>query len=139
MSVARQHQVIDLALATRAQIDHFADIGKMVGYGVPRNLARCFGLGNHIQKVVPLRVAQQVLNVACQPKLDAAIGLLGVTFKRRGQRINEFGFHALSFCNAFAIRGSGLTLYGDITGDIKFVEKHANNRLFVRFTNEIRF
>ena len=66
--------VVDLALAARAQVDHFVDIDKMVGYRVAGDLARGPGLRNDGREIAPLGVAQQMLHVPRQPVLNPAVG-----------------------------------------------------------------
>lgn len=91
--VAGQHDVVDFALAAGPEIDHFPDIGKMVGNHVAGDFARRFGLGHDVEKVVPLRVTQQVLKIAREPVFDARFRLLGMAFESVGQFVNQFGFH----------------------------------------------
>jgi hypothetical protein len=64
----------------------------MVLHRVTGDLARRFGPDHHIEEVLPLRVAQQVLKVACKPVFDAGFCLLGVPLEGLGQRMYDFGF-----------------------------------------------
>lgn len=41
--IAGEHHIVNFALATRAEFDHFPDIRKMVGNVVARHLAGGFG------------------------------------------------------------------------------------------------
>lgn len=83
--MAGEHDVIHFAPAAGAQIDHFADVGKMVANRMARYLAGRARLGHDIQEVVPLRVTEQVLQIARQPGPDAAIGLLRVRLEGGGE------------------------------------------------------
>jgi hypothetical protein len=74
--VTGQHQVLDLALAARAKIDHFGDLNKMVGNWMFRYLAGDCGFGDNAREVAPLGVSQQMLNVARQPVFNATVRLL---------------------------------------------------------------
>ena len=52
----------------------------MVRDAVARNFTGGFGLDDYGNKIPPLIVAEEVLDVAGEPLLDAALGLLGVSF-----------------------------------------------------------
>ena len=83
--------------------NHFPDVRKMVGNSVARHLTGGLGLGDDVQKIFPLGVSQQVLDVACEPVFYAVIGLLGVGFKGGGERLDHFGVHASSISKAEVI------------------------------------
>src|SRR5664280_1596061 len=68
----------------------------MVGGAVAGDFTGCLGLGNGGAEITPFIVAEQVLEVAGQPILDAAFGLLGVSFKGAREGLDEFGFHVSS-------------------------------------------
>ena len=61
-----------------------------------RHLAGRFRLGDHVQKVVPLRISEQNLEIAGQPILDSRLGLLCMAFEADGELLNDFCFHASS-------------------------------------------
>ena len=75
------HEVVHFALAAGTEIDHFPDVGKMVRDLMTRDLTRGLCLGDQVQEVVPLGVAQQMLDVSGKPELDTAFSLLRVRFK----------------------------------------------------------
>ena len=83
------------AIPARAQVDHFADVGKMVRHRMSGHLTGRFRLGDDIQEVVPFGVPQQVLQVPRQPEFDAAVGLLGMTFEGFSQRMHQVCSHHL--------------------------------------------
>ena len=91
--VAAQHDVIHLALAARAEINHFVDVNKMVFDGMAGDFAGGFRLGNGRVEIAPFIVAEQVLQVAGKPVFNAALGLLGVRFKGAGQSLDDIGLH----------------------------------------------
>ena len=101
--VAGEHDVIDFPLAARANIDHFADVGKMVGDFMSRDIASGFRLRHDVEKIVPLRVAKQLLKISGEPEFDARIGLLSVALEGLRQRMNQVGLHDVSSASvAFA-------------------------------------
>ena len=65
----------------------------MVGDALARNFASRFGLGDDRCKIPPLVVPEQMLEVAREPVLDAAVGLLGVGLKGGGEGLDEFVIH----------------------------------------------
>ncbi len=71
--VAREHDVIDLALTARAKVDHFPDVRKMVDDPVPRDFAGCFRLENCIQEVLPFGAAQQMLEITRRARSQVAV------------------------------------------------------------------
>ena len=73
----------------------------MIGNGVARQLTGGFGFGNHTLEIVPLAVAQQVLQIAGKPELHTVFGTLGVALERDGKAVDKFGFHG---CIPFRVR-----------------------------------
>ena len=78
--------------------NHFPDIRKMVWHRMTRHVTGSFGPAYDVQKVFPFGIAQEVLNVASQPKFNTVVGPLRVGFKGAGERVNKFGFHRHSEC-----------------------------------------
>ena len=56
---------------------------------VSRNLAGSLGLAKNVEKVVPFRIAEQVLEVARQPIIDARFRLLCMSLERIGELNNN--------------------------------------------------
>ena len=69
----------------------------MVQYFVSRDLAGGFCLENDIQKVFPFQIAQQMLQVSSEPKLDAFFRLLCMWLKGARERDYRLVSHALPF------------------------------------------
>ena len=78
---------------TGAQVDHFPDVGKMVGDIAAGDFTGRFGLGNHVQEIVPLGVTEQMLDIARQPIFYAVLSLLGMGFKGARKSGDLFRFH----------------------------------------------
>ncbi len=51
------------------------------------------GFADDQLKIAPFCVTKQVLDVTRQPILQAAVGLLGIGFKYRGQGVHKFFLH----------------------------------------------
>lgn len=84
--------------------DHFADVGKMVRGFVAGYFAGSFCLEDNVQKIIPFRIAEQILKIARQPIFHAIFCLLGVRFKSGGERVHKFGFHDSSISMTFVHR-----------------------------------
>jgi hypothetical protein len=65
--MAHNHDVIDLALATRNKIEHFVDVNKMLGHRIDRQFTSRLRLLNDRRKITPFRIAKQVLKITRQP------------------------------------------------------------------------
>ena len=74
--IARQSNIVDFPLGTRAEIDHFPDIKKMVLGVVTGGLASSYGLVDNLGEVLPFRVSQEHLEVSRTPELRFAVGEL---------------------------------------------------------------
>jgi hypothetical protein len=88
-----EHDVVDFALAARTQVDHFADVRKMVCRRMTRCFAGYLSFGDHLDEVLSLRVTKQPLKVAGKPEFDTVVGLPRMRFEVLGQRVNQFGLH----------------------------------------------
>src|SRR5690606_9683029 len=67
--VAGEHDVVDLSLAARADVDHFVNVNKMVRDTMSRDVARRFGLGyGTTGEIPPFGIPQEMLNIARQPE-----------------------------------------------------------------------
>ena len=56
--ITRQHIIIYLALSTFAQVYHFANVGKMIGYFLTSIRTSRLSFFNDIPKVSPLNITQ---------------------------------------------------------------------------------
>jgi hypothetical protein len=65
----------------------------MIQNVAPGHLAGGSRLVDDGSEVPPFRVAQEVLEVACQPELDPPIGLLSMGFKSIGQQLDKIRSH----------------------------------------------
>ena len=92
--VAGEHEVRHFLLRSFGHLDRFPDVGKMIGNPVARDLAGSLGLGEDIREIVPLGVAEEVLNVAGEPVFDPSIRLLGMSLEGAGKCVDEFRVHA---------------------------------------------
>lgn len=59
-----------------------------------RDLAGCLCLPDDPEKIAPLGVAEQVLQIPCQPVFHPIFGLLGVALEGLSHRLNLSGFHS---------------------------------------------
>lgn len=84
-----EHDVVDLPPASRAQVDHFVDVNKMVRDDMPRHFTGRFRLVEQGREVVPFGVPEQVLEVARQPIFDASFGLLGTLPRSRSSGLGR--------------------------------------------------
>jgi hypothetical protein len=75
---------------------HFVDVNKMVCDPLATHFAGGFRFADHESKVTPFRVAQQMLDVACQPILNASFCLLRMPLKVVGEGLDYFFLHAAS-------------------------------------------
>lgn len=82
--IAGEQDVVDSALASRSQFDHFVDVNKMILGQMPTRFAGCFGFADDLTEFSPLGVTQQILNVACQPIFSASFRLLRMPLKGVG-------------------------------------------------------
>ena len=57
VGVTGKRHILNFALGSLSQIDHFPDIGKMIGDDYSAAFTGCFGLVNYFHKVVPLGIA----------------------------------------------------------------------------------
>ena len=65
-----KHDIIDLPLGAGAKIDHFADVSKMVRGLMPADLAGYFGLGDHLSRISPLGISQ---NLPTYPQIPGGV------------------------------------------------------------------
>jgi hypothetical protein len=79
--ISCQHDIFDFPLASRAKIDHFADVSKMVFDAVFSVITGSFCFLNYLLKVSPLGIVKQGLNVSGVPKFDAVF-VVDVVFER---------------------------------------------------------
>jgi restriction system protein len=91
--VRSEHDVIDVTLAAGAQINHFPDVRKMVVDVMSGDFASRFGFANDIEKIFPLGITQQMLDVPCQPVRHTTFGLLRMALKGDGEGVDQLFFH----------------------------------------------
>lgn len=65
----------------------------MVGNLVSADFTSSFSFWNYINEIFPFRVTQEMLQIASQPKLNSAIGLLSEGFEVAGKGMDEVRFH----------------------------------------------
>ena len=107
--VAGEHEIVDFPLRAFGQLDHFVDVNKMIRDRETGHFAGGFRLGNRrLIEVPPLRVSEQMLDVAGEPVFHPAFRLLGVVFEVCRQAVDEVGFHAsrrsVTFSGIWAIQ-----------------------------------
>jgi hypothetical protein len=96
-TVSGQDDIVDLALGPRTQIDHFADMRKMVPRFVSRVLTSGYGFINNGGKALPLGIPQQHLQVAGAPILRSGIGEFPYHILKTGMvPYDDFFIHAVS-------------------------------------------
>jgi hypothetical protein len=60
-----------------------------------RDFTSCLGSVDHKPEIAPFNVAQQMLNVPCQPILHSRFGLLCMALKSVSEDLNQFFIHSV--------------------------------------------
>ena len=87
---AGEVEVIQLALAARAKLNHFAGAGKMVVRFVPRLFASLLCPLDRLLEASPLVIAQQRLQLSRAPVFSAVLVHLFQCFKVRVRCVGQF-------------------------------------------------
>jgi len=74
--VAGEGDILDLPLGSLPEVDHFADIGKMILRVNPGGLTSRLGFFDDGDEVSPLGIPEQHLEIPSTPELDPRFGML---------------------------------------------------------------
>lgn len=90
--IAREHIILNGSLCSLSCCDHLSDVGKMILNCIACILTCYLCLFDNDCKIFPLIVAQQLLQIARIPKLDAIL-LMGMIFEFAGELFDDVGVH----------------------------------------------